>query len=83
MPDDALVIRNTTATLLLYSVLNRTRCACVIRLIYRIQSHFPFPAGNGFRAQHHSAHTEMIAHEQEMNALINKSQFMVAEPWIY
>ena len=33
--------------------------------------------------KHHSAHTEMIAHEQELHALIKKSQFMVAEPRIY
>ena len=35
-----------------------------------IQSHCAFPAGNGFRAKHHSAHTEMIAHEQKKKACL-------------
>jgi hypothetical protein len=33
-----------------------------------IRSYFSFPVGNGFRKQRHSAHTEMIAHEQELHA---------------
>ena len=43
-------------------------------ITYGIESFFPFPAGNGFWTQHHSAHTEMFGHDQEMRAYFSSQR---------